>query len=62
MHCGASVSELFAHVGVALDSMVVTYVLHVCNVYMHNEDNLRFIQNYASAVWIESPMALSSLR
>ena len=46
---------------VALGSMVVMYVLHVCNVYMHNEENLRFIQNYASAVWVECPMALPSL-
>ena len=31
MHCGASVSELYR---VFIGSMVVTYILHVCN--MHN--------------------------
>ena len=33
MHCGASVSELYH---VFIGSMVVMYILHVCNVYMHN--------------------------
>ena len=35
MHCGVSVSELYR---VFIGDMVVTYVLHVCNVYtgMHN--------------------------
>ena len=33
MYCGASVNELYR---VFIGSMVVTYVLHVCNVYMHN--------------------------
>ena len=33
MHCGAGVSELYC---VFIGSMVVTYILHVCNVYMHN--------------------------
>ena len=33
VHCGASESELYR---VFIGSMVVTYILHVCSVYMHN--------------------------
>ena len=33
VYCGASVSELYH---VVIGSMVVMYILHVCNVYMHN--------------------------
>ena len=33
MHCAASVSELYC---VSIASMVVTGILHVCNVDMHN--------------------------
>ena len=33
VRCGVSVSDLYR---VFVSSMVVTYVLHVCNVYVHN--------------------------
>ena len=52
MHCGASVSESYH---IFIGSMVVTYILHVCIVHMHNRI---FIQIYASAVWVEC-LALS---
>ena len=33
VHCGASVSELYC---VFTNNMIVTYILQVCNLYMHN--------------------------
>ena len=37
VHCGVSMSELFVHRWCyTVGSMVVMYVLHVCNVYMHD--------------------------
>ena len=47
MHCRASVSELYC---VFIASMVVTYILDVCNVDMYN---MIFIQIYVSAVGVE---------
>ena len=46
VHCGVSVSELFC---VFIGSMVVTYILHICNVgYICTVGYF-----YASAIWVE---------
>ena len=56
MHCVASMSELLVHHW-CCTRQYGSYVCTAC-LHMHNEENLRFVQNYASAVLVEHPMAL----
>ena len=51
VHCWASVSEFCC---VFIGSMVVMYIMHVCNVYMHNAQ----YNIYTKAAWVEC-LALS---
>ena len=60
MYCGASVSEFCR---VFIGSMVVTYIVHICNAgYICIMHNRIFIQIYALVVWVEClALYLSSL-
>ena len=61
--CGALWGERERVVGASLVLHLAVWQLRMhCMFYMHNGENLKFIQNYASAVWVERPIALSPLR